>query len=192
MILDDFRRVLFTRNCLRIRQKYFSVHGEYKRIWRIRLEHRMNTPIDIKLSLSRRILDKNQTKFEPSKSPQWTWSNWQKNISCYCLFKNITKWTTCDSGGLTLLLYLAIIEKGTTEREGWVSSSFRREGNWTSAGCRHQHYKWYVGYVSHLSATRRREHLFLSQSELWILPVAVLARRGGETAVWRISICACD
>ncbi len=47
-----------------------------------------NTPIDVKLSLSRRIFDQNQKISEP-KSPFYTWSIGQKNILRYCPPLNI-------------------------------------------------------------------------------------------------------
>ncbi len=49
------------QHVLRIRLKHLNVLGEYaKNI----LQYMGNTPIDIKLSLSRRIFDQNQNKFQ--------------------------------------------------------------------------------------------------------------------------------
>jgi hypothetical protein len=65
----DFRVDLDVQSHLRIRQEQFSVHGEYaeeyNRIWRMRQEYfatSENTPIDIKLRLSRRISAQNKKK----------------------------------------------------------------------------------------------------------------------------------
>jgi hypothetical protein len=69
----DFRVVLYIQIRLQIRQKCFSVHGvntlqeyafgEYAKSI---LPYMENTPIDIKLSLSRRIFDQNQNNFRSS------------------------------------------------------------------------------------------------------------------------------
>ncbi len=88
---QNFWLIIFG-NCAKYREKVF---------WpalRIRLKHTNiinteniqpyveNTPIGQKLSLSRRIFDQNQKVSDP-KSPFYTLSNRQKNISLYCPFK---------------------------------------------------------------------------------------------------------
>ncbi len=67
----DFRVVLFIGSPLRIRNKYFSLHGEYAEAYKRTvlgecakniLSYVDNTPMDINLRLSRRIFDQNQRK----------------------------------------------------------------------------------------------------------------------------------
>jgi hypothetical protein len=72
----DFRGVLDVQSRHRIRQKYFSVHGEYDiRIWRLRQEYfavygKYTNRHKVK-SLSRRIFAQNLKKSDP-KSPHRT------------------------------------------------------------------------------------------------------------------------